>query len=76
MRNPLSQRKSMMKYILDVKIYGCTSYLSTQMDIHIMIIYICIPFFLIGQSEIRIACGDYLWQWIITKCALFREDLP
>ena len=30
----------------------------------------------IGQSEPRIACGGHVWKWIITKCALFREDLP
>jgi hypothetical protein len=30
----------------------------------------------IGQSETRIACGGHVWKWIITKCALFREDLP
>jgi hypothetical protein len=30
----------------------------------------------IGQSETGIACGGHVWQWIITKCALFREDLP
>jgi hypothetical protein len=29
----------------------------------------------IGQSETRIACGGHVWYWIITKCALFREDL-
>ena len=29
-----------------------------------------------SQSETRIACGDHVWYWIITKCALFREDLP
>jgi hypothetical protein len=33
-------------------------------------------FFNIDQSETRIACGGHVWQWIITKCALFREDLP
>ena len=33
-------------------------------------------FFLIGQSETRIVCGGHVWKWIITQCALFREDLP
>jgi hypothetical protein len=33
-------------------------------------------FLKIGQSETRIACGSHVWLWIITKCALFREDLP
>ena len=32
-------------------------------------------FLKIGQSETRTACGGHVWQWIITKCALFREDL-
>ena len=29
----------------------------------------------IDQSETRIACGGHVWYWIITKCALFREDI-
>ena len=33
-------------------------------------------FLKIGQSETRIACGGPCLVWIITKCALFREDLP
>jgi hypothetical protein len=33
-------------------------------------------FLKIDQSETRIACGGHVWLWIITKCALFREDLP
>jgi hypothetical protein len=33
-------------------------------------------FLKIGQSETRIECGGHVWEWIITKCALFREDLP
>ena len=33
-------------------------------------------FFLIGQSETRIACGSHFCLWIGTKCAIFREDRP
>ena len=30
----------------------------------------------IGQSEIRIVCGDHVCQWMGMKCAIFIEDLP
>jgi hypothetical protein len=30
----------------------------------------------IDQSEIRIACGGHVCQWIGMKCAIFTEDLP
>jgi hypothetical protein len=30
----------------------------------------------ISQSETRIVCDGHVWKWIITKCALFREDIP
>jgi hypothetical protein len=33
-------------------------------------------FFLIDQSETRIACGGHVCKWIGTKCAIFIEDLP
>jgi hypothetical protein len=33
-------------------------------------------FFLIDQSETRIACGGHVFQWIGTKCAIIIEDLP
>ena len=33
-------------------------------------------FLKIGQSETRIASGGHVCQWIGTKLAIFREDLP
>jgi hypothetical protein len=30
----------------------------------------------IGQSETRIAYGGHVCEWIGTKLAIFREDLP
>jgi hypothetical protein len=33
-------------------------------------------FFLIDQSETRIACGGHVCKRIGTKCAIFIEDLP
>jgi hypothetical protein len=59
-----------------------------QVGIHILIFFLAnlamgsmsfchqLGFLKIGQSKTRIACGGHVWEWIITKYALFREDLP
>jgi hypothetical protein len=49
---------------------------SYQVSVHLAKQFQRRRFLKIGQSETRIACGGHVWKWIITKCALFREDLP
>jgi hypothetical protein len=49
---------------------------SYQISVHLAKWFQRRRFLKIGQSETRIACGGHVWQWIGTKCALFREDLP
>jgi hypothetical protein len=49
---------------------------SYQVSVHLAMRLQRRRFLKIGQSETRIACGGHVWLWIITTCALFREDLP
>ena len=49
---------------------------SYQVSVHLAKQFLRRRFLKITQSETRIACGGHVWKWIITKCALFREDLP
>ena len=49
---------------------------SYQVSVHLTKRFQRRRFLKIGHSETRIVCGGHVWQWIITKCALFREDLP
>jgi hypothetical protein len=49
---------------------------SYQVSVHLAKRFQRRGFLKIGQSETRIACGGHVWEWNITKCELFREDLP
>ena len=49
---------------------------SYQVSIHLVKRFQRRRFFLICQSETRIACGGHVCKWIGTKCAIFREDHP
>jgi len=49
---------------------------SCKMSVHLAKQFHRRRFLKIGQSETRISCGGHVCQWIRTKCAIFREDLP
>jgi hypothetical protein len=49
---------------------------SYQVSVHLAKRFQRRRFFLIGQSETKIAYGGHVCWWIRTKWAIFREDLP
>jgi hypothetical protein len=49
---------------------------SCKMSVHLAKRFHRRRFLKIDQSETRISCGGHVSQWIGTKCAIFREDLP
>jgi hypothetical protein len=49
---------------------------SYQVSVHLAKRFQRKRFLKIGQSETRIAYGSHVCEWIGTKLAIFREDLP
>ena len=54
---------------------GCSIDASYQVSVH-LVKQLKRRYFLIEQSETRIACGSHVCERIGTKCAICIEDLP
>jgi hypothetical protein len=49
---------------------------SYQVSVHLLKWFQRRRFLEIHKSETRIACGGHVCYWIVTKLAIFIEDLP